>query len=404
MFRRYLFFFSIFCSAYFSPVSSLEFGGGQIHGFINQGAMLSNGNNYFADTSHGTFDFHEVGLNYTINLTPKLYAGIQFFHRGLGRHGDDAVVIDWAVGDYRFADEFGVRLGKIKIPLGFHNKTWDLDFARTFIFLPQGVYDELFRGFLLAAWAGEVYGFLSSECWGDLEYEFWGGTLESDVEDPLISDYIHRTTLLQGALHSYREELVMRYAYGGSLIWNLPCYDVRLGISAIRTKIIIDWDFPSVAVPGTAGSISDRIIASGLVASAEWRFRDFIFTAEYTRRFFPLEPVIIPGVGAPAVSVSNHSTRDGFYVSAEYMWNDCWTFGVYHSVFFPDILDKGSSPAAWQRDTDVTIRHDYNEFIVLKAEYHNMNGWGQLSQAPLGNPLGFTENWNLWILKASISF
>ena len=49
--------------AYCAELANIE-----IHGFISQGYLLSNENNYLADSKEGTFQFNEMGINFGKNL------------------------------------------------------------------------------------------------------------------------------------------------------------------------------------------------------------------------------------------------------------------------------------------------------------------------------------------------
>ncbi|MFH2000258.1 MAG: hypothetical protein ABIK28_11295, partial [Planctomycetota bacterium] len=80
-----------------------------IHGFISQGFMRSNHNNYLTSTKDGSYQFNEVGLNFSTELTENLHAGLQFISRDLGRFGNNEIKLDWAFFDYRWRDWLGVR-------------------------------------------------------------------------------------------------------------------------------------------------------------------------------------------------------------------------------------------------------------------------------------------------------
>ncbi|MEZ4527840.1 MAG: hypothetical protein R2941_18145, partial [Desulfobacterales bacterium] len=93
----------------------------QIHGFVSQGWLKSDNNNYyFADTEDGTFQFNEMGLSFASELTDDLRIGIQLLSKDLGEFGNNDVEIDWAYGDYRFRNWLGVRAGKIKLANGLY--------------------------------------------------------------------------------------------------------------------------------------------------------------------------------------------------------------------------------------------------------------------------------------------
>ena len=46
-------------------LQAYEFGDVMIHGFISQGYLYSDKNDYLADTSDGTFQFNEMGINFS---------------------------------------------------------------------------------------------------------------------------------------------------------------------------------------------------------------------------------------------------------------------------------------------------------------------------------------------------
>ena len=68
------------------------------------------------NSKRGSFEFSEVGLNFTQPLTDRLRTGIQLFARQLGKVGDFSARMDWFYLDYRFADWFGIRAGRTRLP------------------------------------------------------------------------------------------------------------------------------------------------------------------------------------------------------------------------------------------------------------------------------------------------
>ncbi|MCU0287474.1 MAG: hypothetical protein MUF15_13905, partial [Acidobacteria bacterium] len=116
-----------------------------IRGYLSQGYLISSRNNFIIDSKKGTFNFNELGLNFTSQLTDRIHIGIQFAARDFGDKGNDKVVIDWAFADYTWHNWLGLRLGKTKLPIGFYSKTRDIDMLHTFTLLPQGVYFDSFR-------------------------------------------------------------------------------------------------------------------------------------------------------------------------------------------------------------------------------------------------------------------
>ncbi len=122
-----------------------------ISGFVSQGYFNSSGNEYLIDKSEkGSAEFNEAALVFYSQPTDRVRIGVQLFARDFGNNGNNVVVLDWAFGDYQWKDELGFRVGKVRLPWGLYNQVRDVDVARDQIFLPQSVYNEDFRDFLLA--------------------------------------------------------------------------------------------------------------------------------------------------------------------------------------------------------------------------------------------------------------
>jgi len=133
----------------------------EVYAFASQGFILTNNNNNYlaADTTHGSFQFSELGVNLTKSLTDRFRVGLQLFAQDLGPTGNYNIKADWFYLDYRFNNWLGVRAGRVKIPFGLYNDSADIDSARVAVLLPQSVYPEENRNYLLAQTGGEVYGY-----------------------------------------------------------------------------------------------------------------------------------------------------------------------------------------------------------------------------------------------------
>src|SRR5690349_9061198 len=102
----------------------------QVHGFASQGFILTTHNEYLVyKSTHGSFQFSEVGLNATINVTETLRLGAQLFAQDFGHSGNYDVKADWFYLDYHWQDWLGVRFGRLKIPFGLSNEIQDVDAA-----------------------------------------------------------------------------------------------------------------------------------------------------------------------------------------------------------------------------------------------------------------------------------
>src|SRR3989441_7127931 len=153
----------------------------QVHGFISQGFLVTSANDYLARSSKGSFEFTELGLNFTLPATDRLTLGLQIFSHALGPIGDYRATLDWYSLDYHWRDWLGIRAGRVKVPFGLYNDSSDIDAARTSVLLPQSIYPAQNRDFLLAQTGGEVYGYRDLGAASQPDHQAYAGTIFLDV-------------------------------------------------------------------------------------------------------------------------------------------------------------------------------------------------------------------------------
>lgn len=197
-----------------------------IHGFISQGYLLSNKNNFFSKSKDGTFEFNELGINFSTDLTPSLRLGIQFFARDLGRLSNDKITVDWAFADYHFNDALGLRVGKMKLPIGLYNKIRDLDMLRTNIILPQSIYNEAWRDVTSGNKGVQIYGTMWNELLGSIQYQGQLGTVSIDDKSGVAYTAVDNipTPILVTI-----ENMSVAYMNTAALFWDTPIEGLRLG-------------------------------------------------------------------------------------------------------------------------------------------------------------------------------
>jgi len=386
-----------------------------IHGYISQGFMYSNHNNYLADTKNGTFQFNELGVNFSTQVTDKLRLGMQFAALDLGDLGNDTIFLDWAYADYRWQDWFGIRLGKIKIPMGFYNKTRDIDMLRTFVLLPQSIYSETFRDTLIAMKGIGVYGEAPLHAFGNISYEAMYGTMNIDRDSST-------TKGVEGVGFFKVEKYQVKRAFCWAVTWETPLQGLRLHTSginidfklaAILTKdLIVTIPYPPyqiiIARTGTP-LIAESPDFSKSIYALEYTWKDFVLAAEYSRQDFT-QTTRITGA-SPFQRVLKF---EGFYVSASYRFSDRFETGVYYSVFYKDRDDRDGTRtpypppfSAYQKDACISFRLDLNDHWTFKLEGHLVDGTGlcfiQDNLDDAGAP-AFTRKWHLLAAKMTFSF
>ena len=360
--------------------SDSDFASVRVHAFASQGFILSRNNNYLAKSKHGSFEFSEIGINFTKNVTERLRFGVQFFARDLGPTGNYNAKVDWFYLDYRFADWFGLRAGRVKIPFGLYNEINDVDAARTAILLPQSVYPIQNRDFLLAQSGVELYGRLRSEAAGALDYRLYGGTIFIDATTPAGS----QTTIL---------DLTVPYVAGGRVMWETPLEGLRLGgtVQAIR----LDTTFLFNAKP-----VDVNIRALLWVASLEYAAHDLLLATEYSRWHTKSEtsdPAAFPQAGKV---VSERA-----YAMASYRVAKWFQPGIYHSLEFPNVEHR-SGRENMRHDTAFTLRYDINPNWLFKLEAHYVVGTAGLS-ARLNDgtpPAALAREWGVFLAKTTAYF
>jgi hypothetical protein len=396
----------VICILLPSLVAAIDLGESvQIHGFVSQGYLHSSENNFLANSRSGSAESTDLGLNINWSILDSLRAGGQIFYRNLGDYSEDKVVLDWALIDYQPLDWLGVRLGKVKMPLGLYNENRDNDFLRPMIFLPQSIYDESRRDINLAYIGAGVYGNFPTGNWGDIDYHLFGGDssypddsiLNATNEKSLLSNISKnnakpppaRNPLIPATLIS--QERKSKKLYGGAVVFNSTDSDLRLGLSLLHAKN----DVYVNGVPYVKATTRSKF-----VVSLEYAWRDWLFATEYgetDRR----------SVSAGTVTIDGPS--QAWYLMASYSPFEKWTFTALYDEFYRLKHDKDgetrpqSEPyMGWRKDFAVAVRYDFNDSWNVKAEYHTIDGWAM--QLGTLNPNGVERFWNYFAAKLSYSF
>lgn len=398
------------------------------HGFISQSFLKTSDNVYLGlESEAGTFAYTEEAINVTVNPTSKLRIGIQLIGRDLGPQGNHKVTADWALGDYRFVDEFGIRAGKVKLPTGLYNTVCDVDVARPEILQPDGVYPQNQRDFRNAIEGMEIYGTLRLGGAGYLDYEGWAGTIDIDeafVLPRFMSDSALALLPAFGGAGIANATYVLDQtggrldtSFGGYLEWRPPLAGLRLKASLGEA----DAYFNSTATySGNVGPapvsfpVRTAIVIDqryNLYLSAEYQRGGLRLSAEHLRGDAAYTTTIdgLPGQGAITQSFTRQIRAT--YGQVAYRVTPRLQGSAYYSVFYPDAQDKDGqalvlmgqpSHRAWQKDFTITGRFDINSHFLVKAEMHFIDGTAALSTSD--NPGGFQKDWNLFTARATFHF
>ncbi len=369
----------------------------QVHGFASQGFIKTTDNNYLAESKRGSFEFTEVGLNFTKALTDKLRLGVQLFARRLGPLDGFDAKFDWFYLDYHWADWLGVRAGRVKLPFGLYNDINDIDSARVPILLPQSIYPTSNRDFLLAQTGGEIYGRVSLSLAGALEYRAYAGTIFLPSTTPPNSPY------QLGKLNA-------PYVVGGRILWETPLEGLRVGGSLQALRLDADFFFNQSIYgplqmagglpPDFTGKVSAKIPAILWVGSAEYSAGALLLAAEYSRWYVQVtssQPILFPNIST--------MVSERFYGMLAYRVKQWLYPGLYYAGYYTNVGNR-SGRDNMQHDVAATLRFDINEYWLLKLEGHFMHGTAALdSSLNDGRRLSdLATNWGVLLVKTTAYF
>jgi hypothetical protein len=365
-----------------------------IHGFMSQGYMKTEKNNYIVDSEDGTFQFNEMGINFTTLPVDRLMMGIQFFARDFGSIGNDAITVDWAFADYRLKDWLGFRAGRIKNPMGLYNETRDVDMLRTSILLPVSPYDEPYRESGIAVQGVGLYGDINSYRFGTLNYQLLLGT------NNIVSDGGTALFINQGRFDI--SDIESKYIISGALVWTDPTGYLRLGGTAYFTEL-------DVTLPNGHFDIDD---IEAYVLSLEFTWDRIVFSYEYFWGHTSLH-LYIDGNEVTGGFVPPYDPL-GYYGAISYRINDVIEVGYFRMEYFSREDDRDGSEILpvpgtdvydfkeWQKEDVLSLRFDINENWLIKLETHYIDGAVKVNQT--FNPDGFNRYWWMHLAKISYKF
>jgi hypothetical protein len=358
------------------------------HGFASQGFLYSGKYNYLGKSSQGSFKFTEVGLNVSFNPFPRTRIAAQGFSYDVGPAGEYDVVLDYALAEYTFNDYFGIRAGRIRKPEGIYNDIQDVDVARTFVLLPQGMYNARWRDFYVSMDGGEIFGTIPLNLAGTLSYEFYYG-----IENPKLNGGL---SLQKANLPPYSPLIALNSPEigGGQIWWNTPLAGLRAGVAL---NYVRDLTFTVANGRQSDGSPFTQHY------SLEYIWKSWTFQAEYLR--FKINYDNTGGGARPSTKLIEPDT---WYVSAAYRFNKRFEAGTYYTEYYADVHNRSGTglqfPSdAAQKDAALALRFDITDRWIFKVEGHYIMGTAQLLDNS-NNRSRSDDGWWMVALKTTISF
>lgn len=352
----------------------------QFHGFATQALMATSNNNYLGmDTRHVSAGWTEAALNINDQVSEKFRAGVQVHYTRLGAFGGDNVSLDWATGDYRPSEAFGLRAGRVKIRWGLFNDTQDYDPGYMWSLLPEPIYAVDWRATNMSQDGAEVYGKVRIGEANALQYSAYYGAYRYAAED--------------GYVESFREQglnfvsLPRGKTPGFDLRWLTPLRGASIGGSLMMYDAHGKLENGSFHQP----------TAYWPTYYAQYDFRKVFASWQYNK---VVQYNIISAPGSDA-EIDGTDTR-GWFVMGGYHLTPKLQAGAYYTRYLV-AGGNNSNPANYFRDWVASARYDFNTQIYLKLEGHFIHGNG-VGFYEFNNPNGLAACTNGAIAKLGFTF
>jgi hypothetical protein len=352
----------------------------QIHGFATQGFLFSSQNNYLSmKSSSGSLRWTEGAVSVNDSVSEKLRVGIQLHMYQTGEFGGPNVVVDWASGDYKGSEQFGLRFGKIKTPAGLFNDSQDVDSLFLWILLPQAMYPVDNRDYELAELGGELYGRLPlNDRWGRAQYAVHDGSSTLDA----TGGYVEQLAEVGLTFPDTPSGSV----YGGDVRWALPKIGLSLGASALNDTLDGNGPQGSVHMPESLTQ----------AYSIQWDRGRLHLAAEYWRTPFYLV------LNTPMGTMTDLIDQRSWYPMVRYELSKRLQIGGYYSHYVDKAADT-SQPENYSKDWVVSGRYDFNSYFYGKVEGHFLHGTG-LGYYTSSNPNGLKPDANMLAARIGFTF
>ena len=374
----------------------------QVHGFGSQSWLKSNNNDFFGPTSSsgGSWDFTELGINGSIRPFSNLQLSGQVIGHRSGGSDSGSVEVDYLFADWNMhASEtglFGARLGRVKNPLGFYNETRDVAFTRPSILLPQSIYFDATRTLALSADGIQFYG------------ESRGGedtlSFQMNYGYPRVTgdelELVVQGRDVPGKMDSEQSFLarVMYDHLGGRWRAAVTYGDVHSSYEAEPLD-----DLPSIG----------DFHFNPLIFSAEYNAERWSIVGEYAVRSSKLDDIKIGSFDPDLPPVEFEGIS--YYLQGIYRFTPQVQGLLRYDVLYQDKDNKQGgclqetvnglpSHSCFAKDWTVGLTWTITPQIMLRAEYHMVNGTGWLTRTDNPDPSKTQRRWNLFAFQAAFRF
>lgn len=323
-----------------SPLSKLE-----VHTFFNQAWAKSDGSVIEGIPEDGTTNYRTLALQFRYAVTLDDIVVVQLQHEVRGEsfleEEREEIEVDWAFYEHRFNEAAGLRLGRVRVPLGIYNEIRDVGTLLPFFEPPEGIYsDGLFTQESVDGVAA-YYHFEPAARWR-LTLDGYYGEWDRQIVLP-TDDVVDVSQAKDGA---------------GVQLWlETPVDGLRVGLGGLR------YD-----VSGSFYNLDEEDTWELLVASVDANLDRWVARAEYMDASYSLlvNPLRFDDGG-----------YESYYGQIGFRLTDRWTLWGQYDV--ADVELAGSSVPTNEfdliEDVALSVTFAPRSEILFKAEVHSNEGF-----------------------------
>jgi len=365
-----------------------------LHGFITQGAFHTSDNNYNGQSDDSiSFDQTEIGLNIFWQFNEIIDFSAQGLYRRAGEVEPGDLRLDYGMMNINlFNNEdnhLGLRLGRIKNAIGLYNETRDVAFTTPSILLPQSIYMDRARSLFVSSDGAQLHsGHQLGNGW--LSFNLGYGEPQNDNDEILQTMF---GSFTQGKLEADNRTFMGQIKYN----FLSDKYIVALSYSDVP----LDYK-PGARDPIAAGTAT----FSPYILSAQYNGEKISLTGEYYYSENKFR-----GFGQYSPDYSPVTTN--WYLQGIYRLSHQWQAILRYDESYMNKDDKSGSifeqvglPAhmGFSKDWMIGLRWDIRPNLMLRGEYHNINGTSWLPHADNPDKNQTSQYWDLLTLQISYRF
>lgn len=385
---RYSFYIMLFIGVVTSSIVTAE----EIswHGFIAQGVIKADKNNFVEDDGSTSLRLTEIGLNASYRINSRLRVAGQGVYLNGGNRYEEGPRIDYLFLDVSLLNtekwHVNLQLGRNKNYQWLYSSTRDIPHTRPSIILPQSIYFDVFRDVALGS-DGAALLLNTTNSMGEWDLNWRYGT------SPIAGG---QTKNLLGEIAEGK--LDQKYDQHLNVFWRPNFANMQMGISLLDAKFRYKSATDEILVDGKTRS--QRVMLNFLYHSENWDI-----AAEVMKERVRQEGALSPGF-------FNDSTAEGGYLQGRYFVNSRLTLLARVDLFDRDRKDRnginlekltgGTVPRyfGFMDSATLGLSWDFAKNWRVHSEFHRVKGTGRLAPIIIPNTeLNTDKYWNIWAIE-----